>query len=48
MLLFAVQCKENGRKNFQRSADRGGLGWVLSVINNYNTKGLRTLVLVKG
>ena len=47
MLIFAVQCKENGKKNLQRSTDRGGLGWILSVINNYNSKGLRTLVLIK-
>lgn len=47
MILFAVQCKESGKKNLQRSADRGGLGWILSVINNYNTRGLRTLVLIK-
>lgn len=47
MLLFAVQDKDNGKKEFTKSRDHGSIEWVLNVIANYNARGLRTLVLIK-
>lgn len=47
MLIFAVQCKENGKKSLHKSTDMGGLKWVLEIIRKQNNRGLRTLVLLK-
>jgi hypothetical protein len=47
MLIFAIQCKKSGGKNFTRSYDRGGIDWIRKAINSFNKKGMRTLVLIK-
>lgn len=47
MFIFAVQCKKNGHKNLTRYQDRGGINWILKVINYNNSVGIRTLVLIK-